>query len=177
VKLPAEESCLAVIVRSTEIDVNGHVNNAKYLEYLEWGREDFYERAKLPYDALYAQGVVTVTVNINVNYRKEARQGDNLFVLTRPLRVGRTSFCIEQQILRRASGGGERNGGERNGGERNGGELNGGEVNGGELNGGELVADAVVTLVTVDPHTRRPVPVPQLLRQHFRADTAGGDGA
>lgn len=151
-KLPAEESCLAVIVRSTEIDVNGHVNNAKYLEYLEWGREDFYERANLPYDALYAQGVVTVTVNINVNYRKEARQGDNLFVLTRPLRVGRTSFCIEQQILRRAS-------------------------RSGEVGGDELVADAVVTLVTVDPHTRRPVPVPPLLRQHFSTANAGGDGA
>ena len=25
-------------VRSTDIDVIGHVNNAKYLEYMEWAR-------------------------------------------------------------------------------------------------------------------------------------------
>jgi acyl-CoA thioesterase FadM len=30
------ETALTIIVRSTEIDINGHVNNAKYLEYLEW---------------------------------------------------------------------------------------------------------------------------------------------
>jgi acyl-CoA thioesterase FadM len=31
---------LETVVRCTEIDVNGHVNNAKYVEYLEWGREE-----------------------------------------------------------------------------------------------------------------------------------------
>jgi acyl-CoA thioester hydrolase/thioesterase-3 len=31
------KTSLNIIVRPTEIDVNGHVNNAKYLEYLEWG--------------------------------------------------------------------------------------------------------------------------------------------
>ncbi|WP_078499468.1 acyl-ACP thioesterase domain-containing protein [Paenibacillus selenitireducens] len=28
------EAILEVTVRSTEIDINGHVNNAKYVEYL-----------------------------------------------------------------------------------------------------------------------------------------------
>ena len=39
------DASIELIVRSTEIDVNGHVNNAKYLEYLEWGREEWYEKA------------------------------------------------------------------------------------------------------------------------------------
>ena len=34
------EVILETVVRCTEIDVNGHVNNAKFVEYLEWGRED-----------------------------------------------------------------------------------------------------------------------------------------
>ncbi|MCY0875789.1 MAG: acyl-CoA thioesterase [Firmicutes bacterium] len=94
------ESRLSLIVRSTEIDINGHVNNAKYLEYLEWGREDWYEHAALPYDVLLALGVVTMTVNVNLNYRKEARQNDVLTVITRPERVGNTSFTVKQSIVR-----------------------------------------------------------------------------
>lgn len=93
------EVSLEIIVRSTEIDVNGHVNNAKYLEYMEWGREEWYERADLPYDRFLAMGIQTVTVNININYRRECRQGDHLTIWTKPLRRGRTSFVLKQEIL------------------------------------------------------------------------------
>ena len=44
------EVVLETVVRCTEIDVNGHVNNAKYVEYLEWGREEWYERRGFPYE-------------------------------------------------------------------------------------------------------------------------------
>lgn len=93
------EAEIAILVRSTEIDVNGHVNNAKYLEYLEWGREEWYEKAELPYAAFLAMGIQTVTVNINVNYRKECRQGDRLIVRTEPERAGRTSYVLKQEIV------------------------------------------------------------------------------
>ncbi|MCL6625826.1 acyl-CoA thioesterase [Alicyclobacillus shizuokensis] len=88
-----------ITVRSTEIDVNGHVNNAKFLEYLEWGREDWYEQLGLDYATLRDLGVVTVVVNVNANYRREARQNDNLRVRTNLLRVGRTSFVMAQEIV------------------------------------------------------------------------------
>lgn len=93
------EVSLDIVVRSTEIDVNGHVNNAKYLEYLEWGREEWYERAGLPYDRFLAMGIQTVTVNININYRRECRQGDRLTIRTRPLKRGRSSFTLEQDMI------------------------------------------------------------------------------
>ncbi len=93
------ESRIEIIVRSTEIDVNGHVNNAKYLEYFEWGREDYYESAQLPYEVLLQLGYITVTANINVNYRKEAKQNDRLTIITRPGRMGNTSFTLEQTII------------------------------------------------------------------------------
>lgn len=93
------EVALEIVVRSTEIDVNGHVNNAKYLEYLEWGREEWYERAGLHYDTFTQMGIQTVTVNININYRKECRQGDRLTIRTRPGRMGRTSYALNQEIL------------------------------------------------------------------------------
>ncbi|WP_018133150.1 acyl-CoA thioesterase [Effusibacillus pohliae] len=94
------EVTLEIVVRSTEIDVNGHVNNAKYLEYLEWGREEWFERHDLHYDRLLAMGVQTVTVNININYRKECRQGDVLQIKTRPQKLGRTSFVFQQEICK-----------------------------------------------------------------------------
>ena len=94
------ETKLEIVVRPTEIDVNAHVNNAKVVEYLEWGREDWYDRNGLDYDRLKAMGALTVTVNVNVNYRRECRQGEVLTIATRPERLGRTSFAFRQEIFK-----------------------------------------------------------------------------
>jgi thioesterase III len=128
------ETSLEIVVRPTEVDVNGHVNNAKYVEYMEWGREEWYERNGLPYDRLLAMGAVTVTVNLNLNFRQECRQGEVLTVLTRPERLGRTSFALRQEIRKR---------------------------------GGELAADGMITMVTIDPATRKSRPVPDELAVGF----------
>lgn len=130
------ETSLDIIVRSTEIDVNGHVNNAKYVEYLEWGREDWYERIGMSYDRLLALGAVTVAVNLNLNYRRECRQGESLTITTRPDRLGRTSFVVAQTIRNRE---------------------------------GDIVADALVTIVTIDPTTRKSRPVPEEMTEAFPA--------
>jgi len=58
------ETAYEIVVRPTEVDVNGHVNNAKYVEYMEWGRKDIYERHGLPCARLLALGAVMVTVNL-----------------------------------------------------------------------------------------------------------------
>ena len=129
------ETSLEIVVRPTEVDVNGHVNNAKYMEYMEWGREEWYERNGLPYDRLLALGAVTVTVNLNLDFRQECRQGEVLTITTRPERLGRTSFALRQEIRKR---------------------------------GGELAADGVVTMVTIDPATRKSRPVPDELASGFR---------
>src|SRR5881392_3716374 len=92
------EDILEIVVRSTEIDVNSHVNNAKYLEYLEWGRESWFEKAGLYYDEFLKMGIQTVTVNITINYRNECKQNDRLCIKTRPEKIGRTSYVLEQEI-------------------------------------------------------------------------------
>jgi thioesterase-3 len=139
--VPRRETIMAVslktVVRSTEIDVNGHVNNAKYLEYLEWGREEFYEQAGLHYHVLLEMGVQTVTANININYRREAVQGDELTILTWPGRLGRSSYVLHQKIINQR---------------------------------GEIVADAQVTMVTIDRHTRKSTPVPEALARLIAPD-------
>jgi thioesterase III len=124
------ETALDIVVRPTEVDVNGHVNNAKYVEYMEWGREEWYERQGLAYDRLFALGAVTVTANLNLNFRRECRQGEVLVITTRPERLGRTSFVLRQEIRNRD---------------------------------GALAADGLVTMVTIDPATRKSRPVPDEL--------------
>lgn len=89
---------IEIQVRSTEIDVNGHVNNAKYLEYLEWGREEWWELHGLDYDVLKDFGVLTVLVHISANYRKEAFQNDRLRIETWLSDVRNTSLTMEQTI-------------------------------------------------------------------------------
>jgi len=93
------QSEIEIQVRSTEIDVNGHVNNAKYLEYLEWGREEWFEQYQLDYDVLKDCGVVTVVAHVSANYRRESVQNDRLRIRTRLIAVGNASFRMEQLIL------------------------------------------------------------------------------
>ncbi|QQE81241.1 acyl-CoA thioesterase [Alicyclobacillus sp. SO9] len=90
---------MTIQVRSTEIDVNGHVNNAKYLEYLEWGREEWFEQNRLDYDVLKREGIVTVVVHISANYHREAVQNDRLTIKSRLVSVGNTSLTMEQLIV------------------------------------------------------------------------------
>jgi thioesterase III len=95
-KMTATE--IEILVRSTEIDVNGHVNNAKFLEYLEWGREDWYEKCGLYYDVLKELGIVTVVVHVVADYLREAVQNDKLRIQTNLKSIGNTSFVMDQSI-------------------------------------------------------------------------------
>ncbi len=128
------EAVLETVVRCTEIDVNGHVNNARYVEYLEWGREEWYELHGFPYARLQALGAITVVVNLNLNLRQPCHQGDQLRIVTRPERRGRSSFALAQRI---------------------------------ERGDNAVVADAVITVVLVDPATRRPRPLPEEFARLF----------
>ncbi len=127
---------LDTVVRCTETDVNGHLNNAKFVEYLEWGREEWYESQGFGYDRLGELGAITVVVNINLDYRQSCHQGDRLRIVTSPQRRGRSSFALAQRI---------------------------------ERTDATVVAEGVVTIVTVDPDTRRPVPLPEEFAEVFGA--------
>lgn len=86
-------------VRSTELDALGHVNNAKYMEYLEWGRFEWVKANGIPLDFFGKSRLSTVLVNVNINFRHEATLGDQLSVRTWLAEMGRSSFRIGQEIL------------------------------------------------------------------------------
>ncbi len=90
-------SITPIVVRSTDLDAYGHVNNARYVEYFEWGRFDWLADTGLGTQAK-PDGSAYVVVNINVAYRKEARLGDHLQLTTQLASLGNSSFTMTQKL-------------------------------------------------------------------------------
>ena len=85
-------------VQKSEIDELGHVNNARFLEYFEHGRLDWYNRCDPALNKLTGHSLGTVVVNIDINYRRECFCGAQLSVVTKPYTRGRTSYVLHQEI-------------------------------------------------------------------------------
>lgn len=89
---------LSIVVRPTDLDVKGHVNNARYVEYLQWSRWDWMDRYGLTNEKLLELNTVLVVVNININYRHESKYGDTLKTLIVVKKIGEKSFVLQQII-------------------------------------------------------------------------------
>lgn len=87
-------------VRSYELDMLGHVNNAVYLNYLEQARLQAFEFLGWPLQGLLDGSWMTTVARIEIDYRREARFGDRLVVVTEVDRVGRTSITLAHRIER-----------------------------------------------------------------------------
>jgi thioesterase-3 len=88
-----------ITVRSTDVDFIGHVNNAKYLEYMEWARFDWLCRLGFTLEELQRRSIMPVVVNININYRKELRMLEQVQVRSSAVRLGEKSFVIRQELF------------------------------------------------------------------------------
>lgn len=84
-------------VRGYHLDVFGHVNNARYLEFLEEGRWAAVEKT-LDLLALSHEGYAFTVVNININYRRPAVLNEILSVETELTRWGERSAVIHQVV-------------------------------------------------------------------------------
>ncbi|SEG42279.1 acyl-CoA thioesterase [Billgrantia desiderata] len=91
-------------VRGYHLDGYGHVNNARYLEFLEEGRWGYFDdRPDLARH--FASGdPALVAVNLNINYRQAAVAGDDLEVLTRIADLSSRSARMYQEIRRIGDG-------------------------------------------------------------------------
>ena len=83
-------------VRGYHLDIFRHVNNARYLEFLEEGRWAFFDGN--PQFFHHLKGVTFFVVNININYRRPATLGDTLDVQTSLSEIGNTSGILHQEI-------------------------------------------------------------------------------
>jgi acyl-CoA thioester hydrolase len=87
-------------VRSYECDAYGHVNNAVYLNYLEYGRMEFLHACKFDYNGLVAAGYYLYVTHIDIRYKASAVLDDKLFVETKPVKLQRVSGMFYQRIFK-----------------------------------------------------------------------------
>ena len=87
-------------VRDYECDLQGVVNHAVYLHYLEHARHLFLRRAGIDFVRLHEQGCDLVLTRAEVDYIAPLRPGD-AFVVCTSLEPDRPSrFAFEQAIFR-----------------------------------------------------------------------------
>ena len=84
-------------VRGYHLDVYGHVNNARYLEFLEEGRWQAFEEQG-SFEALTKAGLGFSVVNININYMRPALLGDVLAIETSLKSISNKSAIMHQVV-------------------------------------------------------------------------------
>lgn len=94
-------SSVALRVRGYHLDGYGHVNNARYLEFMEEGRWAFFDQHPRLINQLHQSGKAFVVVNLNIDYRAAAVQGDDLTVLTGMIDIGERSAICHHRIVRK----------------------------------------------------------------------------
>jgi acyl-CoA thioester hydrolase len=132
-----------VEVRLSDTDAMGHVNNARYLTYVEIARVAYYERVTgnlLPIGAHGAEEGM-ILAEIRMTYRNPAFYGETLVVESRVERIGRTSFAMVHRITAPES----------------------------RVAGARLIAVADSTLVSYDYREEQPIPVPDEWRAGIEA--------
>lgn len=84
-------------VRGFHLDVYQHVNNARYLEFLEEARWAYLEDSG-DIEHFQSLGLAWVIVNINISYRAGAHLGQHLVISSKLIKVGDKSAVFRQQI-------------------------------------------------------------------------------
>jgi thioesterase III len=92
-------------VRSYEIDMYGHVNNAVYLNWLEDGRELILKAGERDYSWYPREnGAYIVVVRLEIDYRAAALAGARIRLVNRIARLGDRSITFRQSIRDADSG-------------------------------------------------------------------------
>ncbi|WP_052283854.1 YbgC/FadM family acyl-CoA thioesterase [Kluyvera genomosp. 1] len=84
-------------VRGYHMDVYQHVNNARYLEFLEEARWEGLE-SSAGFQWMSANHIAFVVVNININYRRPAVLGDLLTVTSQVQQLNGKSGVLSQVV-------------------------------------------------------------------------------
>ncbi len=90
-------------VRGYHLDVYQHVNNARYLEFLEEARWQWIEDAGA-FAWMQDEHVAFMVVNININYRRGAVLHDVLNITSNLVKLEGRSGVINQVIRRESDG-------------------------------------------------------------------------
>lgn len=79
------------IIVQDDVVAAGHVNNVKYLEFLELARKPWY-------DYMISLGFISFVAHLSVDYKREAFLDDRLLIHSKLNHIGNTSFILKQTI-------------------------------------------------------------------------------
>ncbi|MCE9625123.1 MAG: acyl-CoA thioesterase [Deltaproteobacteria bacterium] len=93
-------------VRFADVDMMGHLNNAKYVTYLEEGRVAYFQKfPELDFTVVNTESRDSVIVaSLKLDYRSPAYLNETLCVALRTKEIRRSSFTIEYEIREEKSG-------------------------------------------------------------------------
>ena len=94
---------IEIKIRGYHLDLFGHVNNARYLEFLEEARWAAFEKS-VDLEQMARRGWAFTVVNININYRRPALMNDQLRIETRVSEWRRRSAVVRQEVINSHSG-------------------------------------------------------------------------
>jgi acyl-CoA thioester hydrolase len=86
-------------VRDYECDIEGIVNNAIYLHYLEHARCEFMKKFGLNFHDLTKRGINLVVIKAEIDYKSPLRSGDEFFVTSNIEQISAFKFGFSQEIL------------------------------------------------------------------------------
>ena len=96
-------TAIEIKIRGFHLDLYGHVNNARYLEFFEDARWAWVDEHFDP--GLWEErGLAWIVARITVNFRRPATMGDVLTVDARLTRLGGKTGVIEQLVHNKATG-------------------------------------------------------------------------
>ena len=88
-------------VRDYECDLEGIVNNATYMNYLEHTRHAFIKQKGFDFAELIRKGIHMVVIRIEADFLYPLRSGDLFYVTASTERISKLRFVFSQDIYRR----------------------------------------------------------------------------
>ena len=86
-------------VRSYEVDLEGHVNNAVYVNYLEHSRTSALHDFGIPFHSLLERGLYIVVTRVDMKIHAPAFLGDELELRVTPTEIRRVKGVFHQEIM------------------------------------------------------------------------------
>jgi acyl-CoA thioester hydrolase len=102
--VPRYQHEITLEVRDYECDLQGVVNNAVYLHYLEHARHMWLLSLGLDFVARHHEGIDLVVARLEIDYRSPLRSGDRFVVRSSMRREGRLRLVCRQDICRSVDG-------------------------------------------------------------------------
>ncbi len=85
-------------VRYYETDLMGIVHHSNYIRYFEWGRHVALTNMGLPTQEIEKRGIMMPVINVSCNYKKPAKLGDKLRIITSVREMPRVKFIVYTEI-------------------------------------------------------------------------------